>query len=180
MKAQTTLDFMIAMSVFLVTVTFVLSFSTGLTGSFVDTDQAHTVIANRVADTLSEGMLGDHENPFVLDDECTTAFFGGTPPGDCNFDPSNSLKERVGLEGRPAGTEPELNVVIQGDLGGGGTEVLCWDNSGGTVVKEGNAACDVRYQSGATPPTDIGSVVVARRMTSINGNDATVLVRVWS
>jgi len=182
MRAQTTLDFAIGMSIFLITVAFVLSFSTGITEPFADTDQAHTVTADRVADALAGGMLGDHEEPSVLDDECTTAFFGGPDPGDCNFDPGNALKVRVGLEGRPSGTEPELNVTVRGNLtnDADGADVLCWDDGDQVVVEADNADCDDRYTAGPTPPTDTGSVVVARRMVSINGIDATVLVRVWS
>lgn len=183
MRGQTTLDFAIGMGVFLVTVAFVLSFSTGLTDPFLDGGQGHPVSADRVADTLSRGMLGDPEEPAVLDDACTTAFFGGPDPGNCNFDPSNSLDERVGLEGRPSGTEPALNVSVVGDIDGGATDVLCWDTDTETIVEAGNSECDstdVAYRIGDTPPAGSGSVVVARRTVTIDGNDAAILVRVWS
>lgn len=183
MRGQTTLDFAIGMGVFLVTVAFVLSFSTGLTDPFLDSGQSHPVTADRVADTLSGGLLGDYANPGVLDDECTTAFFGGSGPGDCHFDPGNTLDERVGLEGRPAGTEPALNVSIVGDIDGGVTDVLCWDDRNRTIVEAGTSDCgssDVVYRIGESPPGTGGSVVVARRTVTIEGHDAAILVRVWS
>lgn len=183
MRGQTTLDFAVGMGVFLVTVAFVLSFSTGLTDPFLDGGQGHPVTADRVADSLSGGMLGDTEKPGVLDDECTTAFFGGTDPGDCNFDQSNALHERVGLEGRPTGTEPDLNVTIVGDVDGGSTDVLCWNTGNRTVIETGTSACDssdVPYRIGDTLPAGSGSVVAARRTVTIDGIDAAIIVRVWS
>lgn len=180
MRGQTTLDFAIGMSVFLITVAFVLSFTTGLTDPFMDGGQSHPVTADRVADTLAGGMLGEYAEPSVLDDECTTAFFGGPNPGDCNFDPSTPLRERVGVEGRPAGTGPAVNVTVRGTLGSGGTALLCRDTGSGTIVEAGTQSCDVPYRIGDTPPGGTESVVVARRTGSIDGYDAVLLVRVWS
>lgn len=184
MRAQTTLDFAIGMSIFLITVAFVLSFSTGITKPFADSDQDHTVIADRVADAVSGGLLGDPETASVVDDDCTVAFFGGPDPGYCNFDPSNSLGERVGTVGIPAGTEPELNVTFEGNLtnDADGADPLCWDDAKDLVVEEDNSACTstLVFKTGSDPPQARGSVVVARRLVSINGKDATILVRVWS
>lgn len=74
-RAQTTLDFAIGMSVFLIAVTFVFSFIPGMLQPFTGSNEAKTVVADRVADSLAEGMLGDPSEPYILDRTCTIAFF---------------------------------------------------------------------------------------------------------
>lgn len=191
-RGQTTIDFAIGMSVFLITLAFVLSFSTGLTDPFADTGQAHTITADRVAESLAGGMLGPREQPHLLDDTCTTDFFD---PSDENTDNDGSyslssncnfkdvpLKPRIGLQGRPAGTEPEVNITLSGNATGpDGTDLLCWDGTNDAVVEVDDNECGgVRYAIGSTPPKGSGSVVVARRVVTINGVQATLQVRVWS
>lgn len=75
-RGQTTLDFAIGMSVFLIAVAFVISFVPGLLDPFSGGGTEDTVTANRVATALSEDVLvEDTAEPYVLDRTCTILFF---------------------------------------------------------------------------------------------------------
>lgn len=189
MRAQTTLDFAIGVSVFLVVVTFVLVFIPGIVDPFVDGDSEDPVVANRVADSLSHGMLGDPAEPNVLDSPCTLAFFeegngdpGYTVPSDCRFEDNDvTVNERVGVQAR-IGAPYGLRVRVVGDVDGdSATDVLC--NDGGTLTDASPGSCGgTAYTVGGTPPESVGSVSVARRAVYLpvgRGADVTILVEVW-
>lgn len=217
MRGQTTMDFAVGVSVFVLVTVFVLTFSTGIVQPFSDTGQENTVVADRIADTLVGGMLGDPDRPYLLDKECTIAFFESKPDRggddeenrnnngiysigtDCNFR-DVELEQRLGVEGRPAGTGPNVNVSLVGDVNDvdGGSddevEILCIDeNSNNRIIDSGDPRddsdgeqCDltggdddVLLAIGDEPPKDASSVVVSRRSVSISDVDATLLVRVW-
>ena len=57
-RAQTPLDFAIAMGIFLVAVTFVFTFIPSMTTPFVEGNQDRSVTADRVAGHLTEDALG--------------------------------------------------------------------------------------------------------------------------
>lgn len=197
MRAQTTLDFAIGIGVFLVVVVFVLAFAPGMLDPFTGGAGEKRVASNRVADTLSQGMLGDPVDPYVLDVGCTVAFFdpvnndGSTTndawEGGCRYERTNDLNARVGAAGRPAGTGFDLRVRILGEDadGDGSLDVLCWDAATTAVVPESHADCDtgdVVLEVGSTSPTKTGTVVVARRgvyLPQDEGTDATLVVEVW-
>lgn len=63
MRAQTTLDFAIGISVFLLAVVFVLAFAPGMLDPFTGSAGEKRVASNRIADALSQGMLGDPADP---------------------------------------------------------------------------------------------------------------------
>lgn len=197
MRAQTTLDFAIGIGVFLLTVVFVLAFAPGMLDPFTGDTGEKRVASNRVADALSQGMLGDPDDPYVLDVTCTVAFFDPANNDDsttnddwvggCRYERTNDLNARVGAEGRPAGTGFDLRVRVLGEDadGDGNLDVLCWDASGSAVVPESHADCDtgdVVLDGGSTPPTETDTVVVARRGVYLpdgEGIDATLVVEVW-
>ncbi|WP_255196618.1 DUF7287 family protein [Halorarius litoreus] len=152
MRAQTTLDFAIGTSIFIIVVAFVLAFVPGMLQPFEASTQQETAAADRIADQLvTDVLVEDVNSPFVLDRECTLAFFApenndddGTmstsyPVGaDCNFPATDSLPERLSL------SEP-LNIRLRlvrdlttveaddpdGDMGGDDDEIdtLCVDES---------------------------------------------------
>lgn len=197
MRAQTTLDFAIGVSVFLLAVMFVLAFAPGMLDPFTGRVAEQRVASNRIADSLSNGMLGHPGDPSVLNVSCTVAFFDPVNTDDtttnddwvggCRYEQTNDLTARVGAEGRPNGTGFDLRVRILGEDadGDGDLDVLCWDADQPAVVTESHADCDsgdTVLTVGATPPTATGSVVVARRGVYLphgTGTDATLVVEVW-
>ncbi|WP_254832168.1 DUF7287 family protein [Haloglomus salinum] len=249
-RGQTTLDFAVGMSLFLISVAFVISFTPNLIQPFADSGTEDTIIANRVASQLVEGTLADPGKPYVLDKACTVAFFApenldGDPDNDedlntsnddqltrdrfdisranlwknndCNFevsqpDDSDYLHARLGIAGIAddgsvsRALSPGLQIEIRGDADGNETRnLLCleanedpdsnqYPNVTSTIVESpdgafdttGSVDCgasdgdyDVPFQAGEDPPEDSGSVVVARRIVTIDGIRATVYVRVW-
>lgn len=179
-RAQTTLDFAIAMGVFLLAVAFVFTFVPSLTAPFADSDQEHTAVADRVANHLAEGALADPNEPYVLDVTCATAFFEphDDPSADhCGFtNDAVELEQRIGVSDRPS-----VNVTVERiDDTTQERTVLCDDD--GTIVEVTD--CDpgedgvVAYRIG-DDPEGVGSITVARRVVSVDGTDATLFVRVW-
>ena len=253
-RAQTTLDFAVGMSIFLLTVAFVFTFAPNIAEPFSDSGTENTVVADRVASQLVAGTLADPDRPYVLDRECTVAFFApenadgessnnrdlndsndgllddrqnvdGTDAPDrynisgdplwmnneaeCNFE-LEYLHARLGVAGISddgnidRALSPGLQIEIRGDGDGDGDEgILCYEAPGSADVdpplgenqdiidSDGSPwdrgdACDasggdydIPFQVGEDPPEDSGSVVVARRIVTIDGIRATVFVRVW-
>ncbi|WP_435179156.1 DUF7287 family protein [Halorussus sp. AFM4] len=179
MRAQTTLDFAVGMSVFLLTVAFVVSFLPSMFQPFEGGDGPEVVAADRVADQLARRLLIAGAEPFVLDAPCTAEFFGGPDVG-CGF-AGDPLREDVGLS-----ADANVNVRLLGEDadGDGDPDLLCSDGDadgdGDIVVdEESQQSCATTFAAGETPPDDTGSVVVARRTVSIQHRDATLLVRMW-
>jgi hypothetical protein len=238
-RGQTTLDFAVGMSIFLIAVAGVISFTPSLLEPFEGSGTEDTIVANRVASQLVEGTLAEPDEPYVLDKACTMAFFwpenvdGDADndddlnatndgdiqsygkvqdqpfwdgPGSCNFDPSLFLHQRVGAAGiaedgsADLSRSPGMQIQIRGDNNSDGTtQLLCIDanNRSDTTKAEvidpivdaddtiggpcdiSGADQDIPFQAGQDPPEDTGSVVVARRIATIDGIRATVEVRVW-
>jgi hypothetical protein len=176
MRAQTTLDFAIGMSVFLLTVAFVVSFIPGMFQPFDADGGSEIVTADRVANQLSRRLLIAGVQPFVLDSPCTTEFFdlGDSPPSDCQYD-GTTLHDRIGVA-----NDASVNVQLRGEDedDDGDPDLLCDDGSG-TIDEESAQSCATTFEAGSSPPEDTGSVVVARRVVSIQNRDATLLVRMW-
>ncbi len=180
-RGQTTLDFTIGVSLFLVVMVFVFSFVPSVLGPFVSTGGDHPALADRLGDRLAQGGLGDPAEPFVLDRDCTVEFFnesryddGLGSPGECRYD-GNALEDRLAVDGRS-----NVNVTLSSNASAGTT--LCWDESGGDLVQVEATACDsddVHLTAGGAPPTDNDATVTARRVVSLAGEDATLEVVVW-
>jgi hypothetical protein len=243
-RAQTTLDFAVGMSIFLIAVAFVFSFTPSLLEPFEGGGTEDSVTANRVASQLVEGTLADPDTPYVLDKACTTAFFApensdGDPDNDAALNPAHDadlvrdrfdisranlwtdnscnfeltyLHERLGVAGIDEdgnidrALSPGLQIEIRGDADDDGTSgLLCVEanedpdstpepNVTSTIVESADdepfdddgddcdAASgdyDIPFRTGGTPPESTSSVVVARRIVTIDDIRATVLVRVW-
>lgn len=181
-RGQTSLDFAAGMSAFLLVFAFTLTFVPGMLQPFTASGQEETVVADRVADQLVEGMLVvDTSDPYVLDVDCIMAFFGSTD--NCGIDSSSRLEKKAGIstyDGSADTYRQRINVRIIGE----GTDsddksnMLCNDGSG-NINERDDTTCDTEFVIGSEPPTESGSVVVARRVVSIGEQDATLLVRVW-
>lgn len=177
-RGQTTLDFAIAMGVFLLTIGFVFTFVPSMTAPFVDGTQDHSAVADRVASHLSEGSLADPDDPYVLNVTCTTEFFDdAAAPAHCGYAVSG-FQDRIGVSDRT-----NVNVTLVHVEGGTGTRTTLCDDGNGNVVKKTSSDCnpgsgDVVYNIGERPATNT-SITTARRIVSIDGQDATLLVKVW-
>lgn len=175
-RGQTTLDFTIGMTVFLIVLIAVLMFIPGTLSPFTQGSQDDIVSVNRIADGLSEGLLGDPATPHVLNTTCTVAFFDDRDESYCRYSGS-SLNERVGLVPRH-----RVNVTVQTNLTTDpGEELVCWDAANDELVASSDPACDASdtaFTIGESPEyaTD---TVTARRVVTIDGNDTTMIVEVW-
>jgi hypothetical protein len=256
-RGQTTLDFAVGISLFLISVAVVVSFAPNLVEPFSDGGTADTVVANRAASQLVQGTLADPSQPYVLDKACTVAFFApensdGDPnddehlndeadamarsgderldistdslwdPAQCNFhvavsNDSDYLHARLGVAGVAddgsvdRARSPGLQIEIRGDPNGDGTDhILCLDaneqpgpdgtmspddpdvedpiievpdnepfDDDGDDCDAASGDYDIPFQVGESPPEETGSVVVGRRVVTIDGIRATVIVRVW-
>ena len=181
MRAQTTIDYAIGISVFLLTAVLVFAFVPGMLQPFNAGAQEETVAADRLASQLAEGMLADPAEPYLLQTDCTVEFFNETnsPPGpSCAFNQSADLSDPDGLTDR-VGMAPRqrINVTIQGEVGGGPAEILCLN--GDTIVNRSTCTSGNVFAAGDAPPVNSGSVVTARRAVGIEGQDATLIVRMW-
>lgn len=175
MRAQTNLDFLIGISIFLMATVFVFSFVPGMLEPFAASPQERVVIADRAASQLAGGMLGDPAEPYVLNTTCTVAFFDDSKDSsDCAFDNSDPVTDRLGIPSRR-----NLNITMERNMTDGvDEEVLCWD--GDELIANPPGGCgDAVLQRGDSPPTDSQSVTTARRIVYIEEKDAILRVRVW-
>jgi len=191
-RAQTTLDFAIAMGIFLLAVSFVFTFIPSLTAPFVDGDQDQSVASDRVASHLSEGALGSPDEPFVVNQTCATVFFDESKqdytaiPAGCGYN-GTGHNERVGLSDR-LDIQIELLHVNPNKTGSDRYRVVCVDSNGDIIHEEsGTCESDSKYRIGEEPP-DTESVTVARRVMTVpdcsfgadvQSCDVTLRVSVW-
>lgn len=157
-RAQTGIDFLIGMSVFMLTVAFIFSFVPNMFEPFTTDGGANMIVADRSAAVLAEGLLGDPTRPAVLNATCTAGFFNTTvaDPVGCQYENNvSNIHTALGVSDRT-----NLNVTIETD-------------SGIRTVNETTLA------TGPTPPDDSGSTVVSRRVVSIEAVESQLFVRVW-
>jgi hypothetical protein len=187
-RAQTPLDFAIAMGIFLLAVTFVFTFIPSLTAPFVEGNQDKSVTADRVASHLAEGALGDPAEPFVVNDSCAEVFFDestddGDIPSTCGYS-GDELGERVGVDTDRLQVNVTIEQVNTTATGDDRFRTVCIDGDG-DVSQASNASCTNKFVVGETADAD-DSVVVARRIVTIPGCtfdtkscDVTLRVEVW-
>ena len=188
-RAQTPLDFAIAMSIFLLAVTFVFTFIPSLTAPFVEGNRDKSVTADRVASHLAEGGLGDPADPFVVDDDCARPFFDESTddsdiPSTCGYSGDN-LSERVGVNTDRLQVNVTIEQVNTTATGDDRFRTVCIDSNDDVNHTERASSCPNKFVVGETADAD-DSVVVARRIVTIPGCtfdtescDATLRVEVW-
>ena len=178
-RGQTTLDFALGASLFLLALLGVLIFVSGTIEPFAEGSQEDIGVADRVADGLAEGLLAEPTRPHVMNETCTVAFFEDNSPAYCRHE-GGSLTERVGVK-----DWQYVNVTMQTNLTTDpGEETVCWDQATGEVVARGASDCDtgsgdVLFTAGSALPVSAGDTVTARRVVSIDGTDTTMRVEVW-
>jgi hypothetical protein len=189
-RAQTTLDFAIAMGIFLLAVAFVFTFIPSLTSPFVDSNQERSVVADRTASHLAEGALGDPNRPLIVEEACATAFFGNkSVPTECDGFGDGKTHERLGLS-PDIGFNISLVHVNASASGKERYRTVCIAEDGESIIHEGDSdkSCDkdLRYTIG-DEPRESDSVTVARRIVTVencefegaDACDATLLVEVY-
>ncbi|PSQ40924.1 hypothetical protein BRD07_06320 [Halobacteriales archaeon QS_9_68_42] len=186
-RAQTPLDFAIAMGIFLLAVTFVFTFIPSLTAPFIDDDQDKSATADRVASHLAEGALGDPAEPFVVDDDCARPFFdesNNSIPPSCGYSGSN-LGGYVGVNTDRLQVNVTIEQVDPDASGDDRFRTVCIDSNGDVNHTERASSCPNKFVVGETADAD-DSVVVARRIVTIPGCtfdtescDVTLRVEVW-
>jgi len=156
-RGQTTLDFAVAMGIFLTTVLFVLAYAPTMFDPFAGGTGTKLVVADRAATTLSADVLAaSTAQPAVLSKACVTEFFGGSD--ECSTSANlDKLDETLSLDGRNA------NVTIH-ELNGSVPDSPSW------------APGDPHRATSDSIPTD---VAVATRTVSIEGEQYRLTVRVW-
>lgn len=173
-RGQTTLDFTIGVTIFVLVLTGVFLFVPGTLEPFERGNQEDIVSVNRVADDLVEGSLGEPTTPYVLDDECTVAFFNGA--NDCGFTGS-TLEQRVGLNNFQF-----VNITIRGNTSGT-NDLLCWNGAKAAGNRlESASSCgsgsEVLLAAG-DDPLGSQSTVTSRRIVELDGKDVFLVVKVW-
>lgn len=170
-RGQTTLDFLIAIGVFLTTVGFVTIFATDAVGPFAD-GQAGAIIVERTADELTGRALAGPPGTGVLNGTCTLAFFNSSvSDAGCPFRSSDPLNERVGIDDRW-----DLNVTVERNDPAAGRGVLCADTGG-----DPQSCSEGGTRLAAGDPPDFGSDAIDTtvRVVTLGGRDVAVVVRLW-
>jgi hypothetical protein len=175
-RAQTTIDFAIGTSVFLVTVAFVVAFVPGIFQPFAEGPQEELAGIDRVADTVVYDLLddGDGDSDATLDRQCTIAFFNDTDTDTgCAFDDAAPFAEQVGLS---AGHH--ANVTVVGADDDGTSNPVCSDGTRVYVSDTDDCSSGFALDAGDRLPPN-GASVIGRRVVYVDGTTATVIVRMW-
>ena len=168
-RGQTTLDFAVGMSVFLLAVIFVVAYAPTMFDPFAGGTGTKLIVADRAATTLSGDILATSSSaPGVLSMGCSAAFFdvslteeAGGSGAECQSINGEDFETLLSLDGRNANvtiheldapsSEPASPTWIEGEDG------LTRTNS-------------------ASIPND---VAVSTRTVSIEGKQYRLTVRVW-
>jgi hypothetical protein len=175
MRGQTTLDFVIGVSIFLAAVLFTFGFIPGLLEPFDAAAEENPTLADRYADTLSQDVLGSPKSPHTLDRYCAVSFFeaGSSAPAECEYT-GTTLEEHLGV---PA--SQRVNVTITSD----GDTQLCWTEStaatGGPGLTESCSSGDVVLSAGQRQPAIGETTISARRVVSLHDRSVMLEVIVW-
>lgn len=164
-RGQSSIDFIVGLGVFFLTLSFVLVVLPDLLSPFAAPEGP--VVADRAAGTLggellASGTLG------TLNETCTAEFFAGSGTS-CSFDASDPTTTILGV----AGTHG-ANVTLTWN-GSSDGEVVCYD---GTDVVDCSSGGD-RLARGDAPPENTRSVRTASRVVRVDGETLTLTVRVW-
>jgi hypothetical protein len=162
-RAQTVLDFVVGMSVFLAVVAFTFAFVPSLLEPYSAGEGATVIIAERGAAQLAESSLAGAESTAVLSPACTLAFFDGTSPGTAESEWGCNWKANADV------LHAELGVAEFR-----GVNVTITQN--GTVGAIGPD--DVPMRAGADLPRS-QSVAAASRIVDIGGDPYRLTLRVW-
>lgn len=180
-RGQTTIDFAIGVSLFLLVVVFVFLFVPDLLDPFNSGTQEETVAVNRVADELSQRQLGTASDLYVLNATCTVRFFDNASAPNCGFDDKQPFDDQMNIDARQ-----RINVTftrLDGTNVSDPDNVLCWDDSKDAVTTK-TGSCntgsgDVVFRRGESLPVGSSSSVSARRVVTLDGRAVSMTVVMW-
>lgn len=179
-RGQTTLDYTIAILVFIAVVLFVFLFVPGILEPFGGGDGEDPAVADRIGDTVSDDLLSGPDQPRTLDRQCTIEFFkdagSETARPECAFASGENLTERLNLD------LTRVNITVQGNRTSeyDPSETLCWDAGNNEWTKADDVgACDTPLRIGDDLPQSSTATVTSTRVVSLQGRPVTVVVRVW-
>lgn len=179
-RGQTTLDFTIGVTIFVVVLMGVFLFVPGTLEPFDNGNQEDLVTVERIADDLTQQSLAAPERPFILDDSCTVTFFEdpSSSPGSCRYSGSNTA-ERIGIT-----DVQSVNISLRGEAAVGSEDpnILCWDSSntpGSRLETGSNCAPSDTVLSVGDGSSGISSSVTARRVVELDGRDVFLVVELW-
>lgn len=155
-RGQLGFDFLVGMSIFLITVAFVIGFIPGMFDPFAAETGADMIIADRSAAHITGNVLVESPaEPSVLNTTCTVIFFNEdySIPSGCRFD-TQDLSGALGVD-----DAVRLNVTIED-----ASSIREIDND---PLKSGRI------------PTDLDDVSVAQRVVYVDGEASRLYVRVW-
>jgi hypothetical protein len=150
------------MSVFLLTVAFVVAFLPGMFEPFTASDEGDVLAADRTATLLSEQLLAEPTNPGALNASCTAEFFSETDYG---------MIDPCGLDADASDLDTALSL-------GPATSVHITIEENGTVHSLNYGGDDVDLLAGPEPPKS-ENVVVSRQVVLLDGEERDLVVRVW-
>lgn len=159
-RGQTTLDYAIGISLFLVVIVFVFGFIPTIFAPFEADSGSNTVLADRSADRLSADLLVESpEKPTVLNQTCTADFFDAdaAAPAGCRYDDASdggNLSTALGTS-----SLTNLNVTVR---------------SSGAIAELDGTPLAV-----GDSPEGNRDIVVANRVVLIEGDQYQLYVKVW-
>ena len=171
-RAQTVLDFVVGMSVFLVAVGFTFAFVPSLLEPYAVGEGATVIVAERGAARLAESSLVGTGSTATLSHACTLAFFNGTNPeaagdeSDCAWTANaDDIHAELGVADRRG-----LNLTV---------------TQHGAIAELNSTDGPVAMRAGPAPPRDV-SVSAASRIVTIDDPEDRVApetyrltLRVW-
>jgi hypothetical protein len=162
-RAQTTLDFAIGASIFLLAVAFVFGFVPTMLDPFTSSEDGRLVLADRTAQHLADDALAESPaRPSRLNSTCTAEFFAAadlTGSDDCGFTPSEETSSLL------ATGDYAVDVTIH-EL----------DTSPSDPVDFTFEDETISLHRG---PESVGDNVVAHRVVLLEGTQYRLTVRVW-
>lgn len=165
-RGQSSIDFIVGLGVFFLTLSFVLVLIPDLLSPFATPEGP--VVADRAAGTLSGELLASGTLG-ALDETCTDEFFSGSGTS-CSFDAGDSTTAILGVSGTYS-----VNVTLTWNDSSGDRAIACYD---GTNVLDCSSGGDPLAR-GDPPPADARSVRTASRTVRVDGETLALTVRVW-
>lgn len=159
-RGQTTFDFAIGMSLFVLAVAGVLFYVPALFSPFAETGVEALSISDRAADQLvGTALVATPATPNALDTECTTGFFDadGAVPSGCQYTADGA--DLPGALGLPAGRSANVSII---------------DPTSGAIH-----TLDVTRLATGPSVAGVDEPAVAQRVVLLDGQRSRLTVRVW-
>lgn len=160
-RGQTMFDFIIGITLFLFVILVTMMFVPDLVDPFEPDRDASSVLADRSADHISQNVLReDGEGPYILNAECTAAFFDERATDSCDVQ-HDEIDRIVGISER------------------GNVHAVIVDNSGDAVELSTGGDTVTLETGGDIDNTADQNVYTATRIVTVDGDRYELIVQVW-